>query len=297
MENRPIASRRHAETEERGGPSRSPRQATLLTVPKHTGVTILPIEALRPSWLTHNTTGPDDEERPAEFADAPEQDGAESALEDAVETRLQRFGQELHDGIAQHLTAVSFLLGAARAQDGASGVLRDILSDAGGVLETAIEETQRMAKHLFPVAIEHGGLEWALASLAEGVSKSAAIRCELQTVPSGDRPDPYHKRAPLPTTTATHLYRIAQEAVNNAVKHGHAKEVRIQLLLIGDVFELAVCDNGEGFDPDGIVPGLGLESMRRRTRVLKGSLSIRPGEHGTGTVVRCRIPLSDGLRE
>jgi len=127
---------------------------------------------------------------------------------------------------------------------------------------------------------DEGGLESALEELASSTSKLTGISCSF--VPSGLVP-------PLDSAPAIHLFRIAQEAVSNALKHGHAKSVVIALDTSDGAWSLRVSDNGVGFVPSVTErKGMGLSIMRYRARMIGGELEIQPNSP-TGTVVACTV--------
>ncbi|WP_075088738.1 sensor histidine kinase [Verrucomicrobium spinosum] len=154
-------------------------------------------------------------------------------------------------------------------------------------LREAIAEARSLSHGLAPVSLEADGLMAALRELATSVSRSGKVRCVL------DCPQPVL----LPNVeTATHLFRMAQEAVNNALKHASASEIRIGLEVQGDNVILEVDDDGVGLDetpaPPGENregPGLGLRVMRYRAQLIDGQVDFGPAPAG-GTRVRCVAP-------
>jgi signal transduction histidine kinase len=151
--------------------------------------------------------------------------------------------------------------------------LADHVRDAAG-------RVRQLARGLSPVDRDEGGLESALEELASSTAQLTGISCPF--VCPGPAPN-------LESTAAIHLFRIAQEAVSNALKHGHAKTVVIALDT-GDGFcSLRVSDDGFGFLPSITErKGMGLSIMRYRARMIGGGLEIQPNSP-TGTVVACTI--------
>jgi two-component system, LuxR family, sensor kinase FixL len=133
------------------------------------------------------------------------------------------------------------------------------------------------------VSTEQGGLAAALQTLAARAAERYGIRIDYRTE--------FVAPLQLAETTATHLYRIAQEALTNVVRHSRASEVTIVLGRSGDALELRVADNGRGFahttDDTG---GLGLKIMRYRAQMLGGDLVLETKPDG-GALVRCTCPL------
>jgi len=191
-----------------------------------------------------------------------------------------RIGQDLHDSLCQKLVSIAFdnnslerklasrsLPEAATAQQIAS------------VLDDVITEARAVARGLFPVQLETDGLKVALEQLAATVSIRSKINCQLEC------PEPVSLRD---NVMATHLYRIAQEAVNNGIKHGQAKNITIQLQAVDDLIELNISDDGAGI-PVSRTGGMGLHIMDYRARTIGGTLSIGRGPNGTGTTVTCCV--------
>jgi len=188
-----------------------------------------------------------------------------------------RIGQDLHDGLCQQLVSTAFacnLLGQKLTTIAPSeaGTARQI----AGWLDEAISQSRALARGLYPVKLETEGLASALQELAEYVNGRFGIACVLENVETALSVD---------HAVATHLYRIAQEAVTNAVKHSKAS--RILIKLAGKKGNVSVCiqDDGVGIS-DPIPYGMGLRIMQYRARMIGGSLKIEHGPNG-GTVVVC----------
>lgn len=212
----------------------------------------------------------------------------------AVRARLQRelltisererssIGNDLHDGLCQHLAATAMaaqVLAGDLDREGnrAAAAARDI----AGLVEQAIAQTRSLANGLLLAAIEPERLPAELERLAAEVNDRHGIGCRL--VLSGD------PRAP-DARTASHLFRIAQEAVRNAVRHAHPK--KLEILLSGDArgLSLAVSDDGPGFVRSRRGAGMGLRIMQHRALLIHGEFAVEPGEGG-GTRVSCRVPI------
>ena len=153
--------------------------------------------------------------------------------------------------------------------------------DIGRQLREAIAEARSLSHGLAPVALEDDGLMSALAALAETTTRGGT-RCVL------DCPEPV--RVP-DAGTAGHLYRIAQEAVNNALKHAAPSEIRIGLEIRDGTLLMEVDDDGEGFpDTAADSSGIGMRVMRHRAQLIGGEFTITAAPAG-GTRISCRIPL------
>ena len=198
------------------------------------------------------------------------------------ERERSAFSRELHDSLGQQLSGITYL----------TNVLRDRLRDTGSpeaaaaerisnLLKQAIEQARAVARGLSPVRPEPEGLSAALKELAAQSSEVFGIECAF--------------RCPRPVLVgdseeATHLYRIAQEAVHNAFRHGQAKQITISLARMQTGIRLRIADNGKGIGT--LSPrrkGLGLRLMQYRAGLLQGTVSVRPRPQG-GTEVCCIAP-------
>lgn len=198
------------------------------------------------------------------------------------EREHQRIGHDLHDGICQHLTATllagQVLVGRLTARQAPETAdARHVV----GLLEHALAMTRRLSHGLSPFSIEKAGLMQGLEELAATVSEQFRIACRFECDAPVLVPD---------VTTATHLYRIAQEAISNAIRHGHAKEIRIRLGETESGLCLQVLDNGIGMPPDADrSPGLGRFIMAHRAAIIGASLRFGRAESG-GTLLVCSLP-------
>jgi len=168
-----------------------------------------------------------------------------------------RIGQDLHDGLGQHLTAITFLTKALeRKLTSRSLPEAEDAAEIGRLVLQALSQTRSLARGLFPVELESSGLVPAFRELASTVSKLFTISCEAdcdEALPEIDR------------AVATHLFRLAQEAVNNSVKHGKAKKIAIGLKAVENSLVLVIRDNGTGFAQQSVPSkGLGLRIMSYR---------------------------------
>lgn len=201
-----------------------------------------------------------------------------------------RIGQDLHDGLGQHLTGIAFLakvLGEDLAAEGSSRA--ESAKKIAQLVKDAISRTRELAHGLSPVGLEAQGLIPALQELARQTEEILGIRCTL-IVCQAIEPDE--------ASANVHLYRIAQESVNNAVKHGKSEGITIRLDLAGGKGILAVEDDGIGFHgDDSQSQGMGLHIMAYRAGMIGAALTIRPAAT-KGTVVTCTFrPAGDGKQE
>jgi PAS domain S-box-containing protein len=193
----------------------------------------------------------------------------------------QRIGQDLHDDLCQRLAGIELMsqvleqkLSAKSNADAARA------GDIARHVREAISQTRSLARGLSPVTLESDGLASALQELAANSEKMFGITCSVECE------GPVLLRAPA---TLTHLYRIAQEAVSNAVRHGKASQVCIRLESSPGRTVLCVTDNGGGLAGSGPkTNGMGLRIMRYRAGMIGGALSIEPGPGG-GLVIICSV--------
>jgi signal transduction histidine kinase len=141
----------------------------------------------------------------------------------------------------------------------------------------AISQTRRLARGFCPVTIESEGLVPALEELAADAARMFHVRCRFEC------PKPLRLTH---TATATHLFRIAQEAVSNAIRHGRATRIRIRLTARGEQAELSVSDNGLGLPKKPKKTGMGLRIMHYRAGMIGATLRLESGP-GQGTTLRC----------
>jgi PAS domain S-box-containing protein len=202
-----------------------------------------------------------------------------------------RIGSDLHDGLGQDLTGVALMLRSVVAQlrkenSTARGDVEDIITLVNG----AIESTRAMARGLAPVGADRGGLIAGLQSMAVRGMERYGVRAHFNTS--------LKEPLTLEDSAATHLYRIAQEAFTNAIRHGRVTQVVIDLATGDGTLTLSVQDNGRGFDERNASNGMGMKLMRYRAQMLGGDVTIE-NNPGGGVIVRCtcshRAPLGGDL--
>jgi PAS domain S-box-containing protein len=198
------------------------------------------------------------------------------------EREQRRFGQDLHDDLCQQLVGIEFLtqrLGA-KLQAHGDGVAKQAVEIAN-LVKSALTQTRDLARGLSPVGLKPAGLEDALRELAVRTRKVFGVRCLLHCARAVTIPDP---------DLANHLYRIAQEAVSNSVKHSGATRISIELSNGANELELRVTDNGTGFHlKRSNRSGMGLRTMNHRAEVIGGTLAVEQRRAG-GVTVTCRVP-------
>ena len=217
--------------------------------------------------------------------DITERKRLEEAVLDISVREQRRIGQDLHDGLGQHLTGIAFM-SKVQEQKLAEKGLPDA-ADAAKIVRLvseAIEKTRELSRGLLPVLSESRGLMSALERWADEVEDLFGISCSFLCV----EPVLIHDNS-----VATHLYHITQEAVNNAIKHGKARHVVIALAASGGRAALTISDNGSGIPkvPAGN-KGMGLHIMNYRAKMISGTLEITRGKP-QGTAVTCVFPIGN----
>lgn len=230
-----------------------------------------------------------------------------------AEEERRSLGQDLHDGLGQMLTGTGLIARGLARQLSNDGSPR--APDADELVELLAEAdayARSLARGLVPVELEAHGLADALDRLATQARRLFGVGCHVEADPGAAVAD---------GTAASHLFRIAQEAVSNAVRHGRARSIAIRLGDHDGALRLTIADDGVGFgrafradDPAGLDPdgqevppevpapvrsgpdrrgddrGMGVRIMHYRARVVGGTLVIGPGADG-GTVVTCTLPV------
>jgi signal transduction histidine kinase len=204
-------------------------------------------------------------------------------LINAHEDERRVIARELHDDLSQRLARLAIDAGTIR-HDQNSATLDDELKNLREDLARVSEDVHDMSYRLHPSIVEDLGISTALRAECQRVRKYA-------DVPVKEHIGETHGR--IPNNAALCAFRVAQEALNNAVRHARADSIEIVFEKEGHVLKLEVSDDGRGFDKAQVVAGenIGLSSMRERVRLLDGTLSIR-STPGAGTTVSAVIPLT-----
>ncbi|QIF02357.1 response regulator [Roseimicrobium sp. ORNL1] len=199
------------------------------------------------------------------------------------EREQRRIGHDLHDGLGQTLAGVDVLLEVLKKRLASNSPGdADAVASISSYVKEAIQQTRMLARGLSPVEVERKGLMSALKALAEHAGLLFKVSCSFECDDAVEVQD--HAKA-------THLYRIAQEAMHNAVRHGKAKHIDIILTQEGPKATLRVVSDGtEGTPvPEISGNGMGLYTMKYRAGMIGGSVEIRPAKpHGTEVV--CTFP-------
>ncbi|MCC6509736.1 MAG: PAS domain S-box protein [Pirellulaceae bacterium] len=236
--------------------------------------------------------------------DISERKALQKQVLEIVTEEQQRIGHELHDGTGQELTGLSLIVGTLtehlkRAQrtviDGGDAWLlkesdylrvKQLAERVAKGLGEAHQHVHDLSHGIMPIQIEVEGLAAAITKLAQSTHGQSGISCISEIAGCTEA---------ISQTCATNLYRIAQESISNAVRHGQATEIRVILNDEVDRIVLEVVDNGIGFEPSivhsGSGDGMGLRIMAYRANMIGGSLEILPREPG-GMCVRCIVPTA-----
>jgi PAS domain S-box-containing protein len=198
------------------------------------------------------------------------------------ERSKQIIAQELHDGLCQHLTGtalMSKLLQQRLAKT--KNPEAELAEEICDLLTTAVNEARNMSHGLHPVKGGPSGLMDALAVMAGTVTKLFHVRCSFRcTTPVFIDSE----------VVATHLFRIAQESVSNAIKHGQAERVLMTLAYTGEGIALSVRDNGIGIPAEVPTEGMGMQIMRHRASAIGAAVTVRRSGK-RGTLVQCTLPF------
>jgi PAS domain S-box-containing protein len=207
----------------------------------------------------------------------------EAAVTTAAEEERCRIARDLHDGLGQELASTLFL----------SNVLQRDLTERGAteaaqaaqihaLIEQSLAASREIARGLYPVPPGPDGLMTALQNLADQVTRGSHIECSFDTDSAVLIDD---------LTLATHLYRIAQEAVNNAFKHSGSDRIDIRLTATASTLKISVRDHGTGLPQNPPAStGLGRKTMEHRAQLTGGQLTVQNAPEGGGVIVSCSVP-------
>lgn len=194
------------------------------------------------------------------------------------ERERHAIGADLHDGLGQQLTAIELTCALLKADAARYPDLAKGLDQMGKMLREAIAQTRFLARGLVPVGSEPDALQNGLMELASRITALGKVKCVFECPAPVLISDPF---------VAGHLYRIAQEAANNAIKHANARRVSIRLAEADRSLLLSIVDDGAGLA--GQAPGIGLGVMQHRAKVIGAALQIE-SRKGQGVSIICRWP-------
>jgi two-component system, NarL family, sensor histidine kinase UhpB len=206
---------------------------------------------------------------------------ASSAALTAQERERARVALDLHDEVNQSLTGLLLRLEAAREK--APPQLAAELTEIRAVANRAMQELLTLARQLRPTALDDLGLEAALAGNVRELTTQGAVRASFESDPD---------LGALSKDAQLVVYRVAQEALSNAVRHAEAEHVHVDLHREGPSLALSVADDGRGFTFDQTGRGLGISGMRERALLIGGDFVIE-SRPGVGTRVRLLVPIEE----
>jgi len=200
----------------------------------------------------------------------------------ASERERQSIGADLHDNLGQQLTALELMCTTFKEDIAPQTELARRVDVMCKMLREAIAQTRFLARGLVPVGSDPDALQIGLAELAERINSLRRIQCRFVC------PDPVTVTDP---SVAGHLFRIAQEAVNNAIKHARASEVTIRLMQTPTQLQLEIADDGTGLTKarGAKSDGIGLGVMKHRASAIGAELTVTSKRH-TGVTIRCVLP-------
>jgi len=207
----------------------------------------------------------------------------EKQIIEVSEYEQQRIGRDLHDGLCQFLAAIGCVATSLKIDLEAQNLSEPAASAAEieKLLSESVKQARNLAHGLVPVQLDEAGLPAALEELAASTSRLLAMDCTFEF--AGDYRIAHNDKA-------THLYRIAQEAINNATKHGKAQNIELRLSANSNAVSLSIADDGAGFSKtEKDLNGLGISIMRYRANVVGGEFEIEARPKG-GTIVSCTVP-------
>ena len=203
-----------------------------------------------------------------------------SALYDGQELERQRISRELHDGLGQMLVALKMKI----ENSSCINIEKDgvFLEEFRQGFKHTIEEVRRVSYDLAPAGLYDFKMDVALKMLCEELYRDSGIKVEFSC---------YGAFIDVPEKIKNYLFRIAQEALNNAIRHSHADHIEVHLSESQENLILMVEDNGKGFrySPESEFSGNGLYNMKERARLLGGSFDLESSP-GKGTMIRVKIP-------
>lgn len=201
---------------------------------------------------------------------------------EATAAEQRRIGQELHDHVGQELTGLELLVDTlVESARTSRGNPEELGAKIASGLRKTHREVRALARGLIPVEIHPSGLRQALEQLVARIGEQGAIKCHFRTSGTVQVSD---------AAIATHMFRIAQEAVANSIRHGNATSIDVRLRAEGGVLNLEIEDDGVGIEDSPVRgAGLGLRLMEYRASLISGVLHVEPGET-KGTKVSCRVP-------
>jgi len=207
----------------------------------------------------------------------------EAEIACVAEREQRRLGQELHDGLGQQMAGIGYMIGALLVKLGkVSPAVAKETERLQGLISETVESARTLAKGFYPVELERHGLHVALQEIARSTEQTYAVSCLVES----DEPS----CADMKDQLAVQLFRIAQEAVHNVVKHAQARNIAIKLASSNGDIVLTVKDDGIGFLVNSDEKaGMGLQIMQYRAQMIGGRMDFRNHPNG-GAIITCSAP-------
>lgn len=202
------------------------------------------------------------------------------AIFDGQEMERRRLAKEIHDGLGQSLIAIRLLIEGKIA--GSHEVDDEALEKIRTLIDRTIDDARLMSNNLMPSVLHEFGFVTALRQLCDHVRQSTKIKVNFNVECS---------RFMLSSLQTVYLFRIAQEAINNILKHSGATEMTVDISQTESLLDFSISDNGKGISNEKMtqIDGNGLYNIRERTQLLKGEFEIH-SQPGQGTEIKIRIP-------
>ncbi|MBV9912036.1 MAG: PAS domain S-box protein, partial [Sinobacteraceae bacterium] len=236
-------------------------------------------------WLRFSAKGIASSEGPGRVLgvaeDITEQMRLATALREATQQEQRRLGREIHDGLGQELTGLAYLAGSlARAAQGTQ--YAHDLATLESIANQSIKTCRDIARGISPLTESRGSLVQALHHLTESVATGGRMKIDFEAIENAE--------LRLPWAARDQLYRIAQEAVTNALRHSGGDSMEVRVRVDPSLVRLEIGDNGRGLDRQRtLTTGLGIDSMRQRAAAIGATLSLGQSEAG-GVAVVCDCP-------
>lgn len=220
----------------------------------------------------------------ASIVDITERKRLEKEVLEATENERRHIGRDLHDSLGQKLLGVGFLIKALQQELATQGLPQAAEAERiVTLINDALTQSRRLAKGLYTLELESNDLASAVNHLVDDVRSTSGVACEFH----GSGPFIVSDKA-----IAMHVFRIVQEALNNAVKHSQGRKVDVSFASHGVI---TISDDGVGIPETALeAEGMGLKVMRYRANMVGASLDIQRGAEG-GTVVSCILPPTHGI--
>jgi two-component system, LuxR family, sensor kinase FixL len=213
----------------------------------------------------------------------------EKQILDISEQERQRLGRDLHDSLGGHLTGTALISQALARKLAARSVPEAaVAEEVVRCINESVSQTRAIARGLCPVELSAAGLRSALREFASEIERRFQISCRFRA----DKGILIRN-----VSAASHLFRIVQEAVHNAIRHGEARAIDIRLAKTGDHLTLEIQDDGKGLPAHlPAAKGLGLRTMRYRANSIGAELTVNRRD-GQGTVVACLLPIENASNQ